>query len=142
MSVFSLSVKPNAAIWLLVTLLLSACSTAEPPTRPTVLISASPVVASATPVPTIAPGFVRFSGRLTDATTGQPIAGGCVVIATGGSCQPASPRTDADGRWSIDLPVNVDWDFNWAQPGYRTETRRLHSTAGEQIVDITLQPTG
>ena len=142
MSVFSWSVKPNVALSLVVTLLFGGCSTATPSTTPSASPSASAAIATATPRPTIAPGFVRFSGRLTDATTGKPIADGCVVIATGGSCQPASPRTDADGRWSIDLPVNVDWDFNWTMDGYRRETRRLHSTAGEQIVDIALQPAG
>ena len=139
MSVFS-SVKPNVAISLIVTLLLSGCSTAVPSTTPSVSPSASVAVASATPLPTIAVGFGRFSGRLTDASTGKPIADGCVVIATGGSCQPASPRTDTDGRWWIDLPVNVDWDFNWTMDGYRPETRRLHSAAGEQTIDIALQP--
>ena len=140
MIVFS-SVKPNVAISLAVTLLFGACSTATPSSAPSVPPSASAAVASATPLPTIAVGFGRFSGRLTDATTGKPIADGCVVIATGGSCQPASPRTDADGRWWIDLPVNVDWDFNWTRDGYRTETRKLHSSPGEQVVDIALQPT-
>ena len=138
MSVFSWSVKPNAAIWLGVTLLLGACSTAAVPNAPPV--SASPAVATATPLPPVAPGFTRFSGQLTDATTGRPIADGCVVIATGGSCQPASPRTDAEGRWSIDLPANIEWDFRWTMDGYRTENRRLHSTEGEQRVDIALQP--
>ena len=135
MSVFSWFLKPNAAIWLGVTLLLGACSTAALPAP-----SASLAVATATPLPSLAPGFTRFSGQLTDAATGRPIADGCVVIATGGSCQPASPRTDTEGRWSIDLPANIDWDFNWTGDGYRTETRRLHSTAGEQRVDVALQP--
>ena len=82
MSVYSWSVKPNAAIWLSVTLLLGACSTA-------VLPIAAPASASA-------------------------------AVAT------ASPRTDADGRWWIDRPTNVDWDLNWTRDGYLIETSRLH----------------
>lgn len=138
MSVFSWSVKPNAAVALIVTLLLGACSTAVTPSPAGP--SASPAAATATPLPTIAPNFGRFSGRLTDVTTGKPIADGCVVIATGGSCQPFSPRTDADGFWWIDLPVNVDWDFAWTKDGYQPEKKRLHSTPGEQAIPIALTP--
>lgn len=124
--------------------LLAACSVspaskASNVPSPTSSPTYTPV--SKTPLPTIAVGFGRFRGTVSDARTGEPLKDVCVVIATGGSCQPASPRTDVNGFWSIDLPENIEWDFAWTFDGYVTERKHLRSIAGEQVIDIPLEPT-
>lgn len=85
-------------------------------------------------------GFARFRGTVTDAATGRPLQDVCIVIATGGSCQPNSIRTDSAGFWWIDLPVNVEWDFAWTKDGYAPLKKHLTSTPGEDLVDVALQP--
>ncbi len=72
--------------------------------------------------------FVTISGRITDASTGQPIVGACVAItAPGGTCQPQFPRTDASGVYSITLPQNLTWTFNFVACDYRTVTRNVYT---------------
>lgn len=93
---------------------------------------------TSSPPPVRADGFARFRGTVTDAATGGPLEGVCVVIATEGSCQPASPRTDSAGSWWIDLPAGVQWDFAWTKDGYRAEKKRLTSRPGEEVIDIAL----
>ncbi len=70
--------------------------------------------------------------------TKKPLEAVCVVIATEGSCQPASPRTDSNGYWWIDLPANIDWDFAWTKDGYEPVKKRLVSRPGVQTIDLEL----
>lgn len=106
---------------------------------PTASASPSPYVTSSPPA-SIAPGFTRFDGTVTDSATGKPLADACVVIATGGSCQPASPRTDSNGFWWIELPSGVEWDFTWSKDGYAPSTKHLRSDPGEQKLEVALTP--
>ena len=127
--------RPGVSLLFAVALVLASCGTARPATP-----SGSPSVSPPSPLPTLASGFGRFQGTVSDALSGAALANVCVVIATDGSCQPASPRTDARGFWWIDLPSFVEWDFGWTKDGYQTVRRRLISPAGVQVVDIVLEP--
>ena len=95
--------------------------------------------------PTIAPGFARFEGHVID-ENGAGLADVCVIIATVGSCQPASPRTDAQGHWSIDLPSGSDpsgiaWDITFEKSGYQRQSLRVLSSPGPHTLDMKLVRT-
>lgn len=135
----------NVASRVRVTLLMAlACSIAFGcAAQPVGSSSGTPTAApylTASPPATIAPGFTRFDGVVTESGTGKPLADVCVVIATHGSCQPGSPRTDTSGFWWIELPTGVEWDFAWTKDGYAPLTQRLHSDPGEKRLDIVLNP--
>lgn len=86
--------------------------------------------------------FVTISGHITDATTGQPLVGACVAItAAGGTCQPQFPHTDVMGFYSISLPQNITWTFNFVACDYRTVTRNIVSDV-TKTVDQGLQYIG
>jgi hypothetical protein len=70
--------------------------------------------------------FVTISGKITDASTGQPLVGACVAItAAGGTCLPQFPHTDTSGNYSISLPQGITWTFNFVACDYRTVTRNI-----------------
>jgi hypothetical protein len=112
---------------------VSSVGSASSSPSPTRFVTASPPAI-------VADGFARVQGTVTDETTKKPLQDVCVVIATGGSCQPASPRTDSNGYWWIDLPANVDWDFAWTKDGYTPVKRHLGTRPGTQVIDIELVP--
>ena len=84
----------------------------------------------ATPLPPLARGFARLTGQVIDAQTGRGIAGACVSL---GPCTTVSTQTDANGRWTLDLPVGsgrLDWGLEFARIGYVTATLSVRSRTG------------
>lgn len=139
--------QDNGARWPRVTLVLAlawslvaACGPASGGPSPTSTSAAPAAYYTSSPPPERANGFERLKGTVTDASTGKPLRDACVVIATGGSCQPSSPRTDSAGFWWIDLPAGIEWDFAWTKDGYQTEKRHILTRAGEEVIDIALTP--
>jgi hypothetical protein len=124
---------------LLIALVALSC---EPATTPKASL---PEPTTGSPLPTIGEGNGRFIGRVTDAKTGKPIEGVCVIIAVGRACQPNFKRTDANGVWWVDLPVGPDgifWDVIFEKDGYQSERRRIKSQpgVGVQVVEVQLTP--
>ncbi len=74
---------------------------------------------------------------------GSAVAGADVVIATPERASIASARTDAEGRYQLDVPVPGGYLLTVTSPGFTT--RRLPVTvtaAGMKAVDVTLQIAG
>jgi hypothetical protein len=85
---------------------------------------ASPVAASATPqtseaaTATPSPTVWRLEGVVMD-EQGKPVEGVCVGLGPS-ICTDVNPRTDAKGRWYIDLPkAVVEYDFHFTKPGFQ-----------------------
>ena len=100
-------------------------ATAPPPTP-----TPSPTLRP-TPSPTVAPrpaNMARFTGRVIDSRTGRSISGVCVIVGVR-ECNERDVYTDANGRFTIDLPVGSNWDVNFGRTGYVTGYRRLVSSA-------------
>ena len=72
--------------------------------------------------------MARFTGRVLDSRTGRPITGVCVIVGVR-ECNERDVYTDANGRFTIDLPVGSTWDLNFGRTGYATGYRRLVSSA-------------
>jgi RNA polymerase sigma factor (sigma-70 family) len=113
-----------------------------------VLVGQAPGGAEEPPQP--AAGQGRVQGRVTAANTGQPVAGATVrVLIQGvpGKGAVAEARSDADGRYALDVPLghcNV-WGV-YAPAGYYTQDRKAFgavlTTAAEPhaVRDFVLQP--
>ena len=64
------------------------------------------------------------SGHVTDASTGAPLAGACVVIGPAIPCQPNFPHADATGFYTVDLPAaTLSWTFNFQNCDYATQAK-------------------
>ncbi len=72
----------------------------------------APVVPLVTPVPS---GYVRFHGRVFDATTGAPVPGVCIIIG------------------SLDCGADKPWDFGWQKIGFRPYATRLFSFGSNDV---------
>ena len=86
--------------------------------------SRAPAVAVATPepsespTPAPSPNLWRLDGVVVD-EEGKPVEGVCVGLGPA-ICTDVNPRTDAKGRWYIDLPkAVVDYDFHFTKPGFQ-----------------------
>jgi hypothetical protein len=66
----------------------------------------------------VAAGQTRYSGTVTDAANGAPIAGVCVYAGPPAGCPSPSLVTDAAGRWAIDFPSGFSFSFNFEHPAY------------------------
>ena len=66
----------------------------------------------------MAAGSTRYSGTVTDATTGAPIRGVCVYAGPPAGCPAPSVVTDAGGSWAIDFPSGFGFTFNFEHPAY------------------------
>lgn len=132
----------NVARLLAVTLVASLLTACGPGTTgPSAGTSASPAARlTASPPATVASGFGRLQGTVRDINTSRPVADACVVIATEGTCQPGSPRTDDNGFWWIDLPAGVDWDVSWQKTGYEIAKLRITTKPEVQTLDVQLKP--
>jgi hypothetical protein len=98
----------------------SAAPSATPTTTPP----------GATPLPPLARGFARLTGQVVDAQSGRGIPDACVSL---GPCMTVSTRTDANGRWTLDLPVGggrLDWGLEFTKAGYVTATLNVRSRTG------------
>jgi hypothetical protein len=87
------------------------------------------------PVP---PGFTRFGGRVTDATTGAPIAGVCVYPGPPTGCpKRGASKTDGWGIWAVDLPSGASWAFNFERDGFVDVLERKAGDAG--AIDVQME---
>ena len=96
--------------------------------------SRSPTPTSAICLSTVPRGLARLCGSVLDARTGRGIAGACVSL---GPCTDQSARTDPAGRWTFTLPVGngtLQWDLQFAAPGYRTSSFTQTSRQGRITV--------
>jgi len=72
------------------------------------VLSLSGALLNLTAAPAGAFTFIDIDGYVTDATTGQPLAGVCIILrASPDACMPTDKITDAAGHWSVGqaLPV-------------------------------------
>ena len=122
----------------------SASPSVGPTASPAVAVSGSPTATpkpTRTPIPTLADGFTRFKGTITDATTGTPVEDVCVIIGPPVDCQDNFPHSDEKGLWLADLPVasGLSWTFNFAKTGYELTIKKgVSSAPGEQTIDVQL----
>lgn len=86
-----------------------------------------------TATPPVAPaGFFRFTILVYDSSSGRPLADVCVIVGTI-NCGAPWTLTDANGRWSADVPVTsstTSWDVSFVKTGYATLRRTLRLAAG------------
>ena len=96
-----------------------------------------------TPLPPLARGFARLSGVVVDTSTGRGLPGACVSL---GPCTAGAPRTDANGRWTLDLPVGsggLNWGLEFAKASYTSSTLNVRSRTGYIFLPTQrLSPTG
>ncbi len=79
-----------------------------------------------------------LEGRVTDATTGEPLIGANVLVL---SVQTGT-TTDAEGRYRISLPRPGRYRVLFSFVGYQPETREaVLSGAGPVRLDVALTPT-
>ncbi|MBM4420093.1 MAG: hypothetical protein FJ034_00600 [Chloroflexi bacterium] len=115
---------------------------AAPTAVPTPVPFPSGAVAAANPVP---PGMQRFQGLVLALNTGAPIPGVCIAIGPRG-CVDLSPKTDASGTWTADLPVgggSLVREFCFTKSSYHPEYRS-HSPQKPitGLLNIHMRPTG
>ena len=78
------------------------------------------------------------SGHVTDASTGAPLAGACIVIGPAIPCQANFPHADATGFYTVDLPaVTLGWTFNFQNCDYATRSQS-RTISGNTTVDAAL----
>ena len=82
-------------------------------------------------------------GHVTDATTGAPIAGVCIIIGPPAACPPTAPITDANGDWTTQLINGSDWDVWYSKTGYMLvkQTIPASNTTDPYPLTIALTPT-
>lgn len=94
---------------LLVAVLLASCGPSGP---------AATTEAPESPTPAPLPTVWRLDGVVID-ESGKPIQGVCVGLGPA-VCTDTNPRTDAKGRWFIDLPkAAVDYEFHFTKAGFK-----------------------
>lgn len=88
--------------------------------------------------------MTRFTGVVTDASTGHPVPGVCVLIGAFPDCLENMPHTDEAGRWFVDLPIGSNgfsWTFHFVKDGYGLAiAKAVSDTPGQKTIDIALQP--
>lgn len=109
-----------------------------PSATPTPRASARP-----TPLPPLARGFARLIGQVIDTSTGRGLPGACVSL---GPCTAGAPRTDLNGRWTLDLPVGsggLNWGLEFAKDSYTASLLNVRSRTGYIFLPTQrLSPTG
>ena len=80
-----------------------------------------------------APGFARYSGKVTDAATAGPIAGVCVYAGPPAGCPSPNLNTDAQGNFAIDFPAGVTFLFNFEHPAYVAKLNQAGTTFAVQM---------
>ena len=102
---------------------------------PVTTVTATPE-ATDTATPTPNAQSWRLDGVVVD-EAGKPVEGVCVGLGPA-ICTDVNPRTDAKGRWFIDLPkVAVDYDFHFTKPGYKQFDMHVRAVT-PQTFQITL----
>lgn len=83
-------------------------------------------ISIATAQPASAFTFIDIDGFVTDATTGQPLAGVCIILrAAPDACLPTDKVTDAAGHWAVGqaLPVIGTQSVWYVKSGYIVGTQ-------------------
>jgi len=96
----------------------------------------APVVPLVTPVPS---GYVRFHGRVFDATTGAPVPGVCIIIGSL-DCGADKPHSDSLGYWEATVTLQPYWDFGWQKIGFRPYATRLFSFGSNDVPVQDIRP--
>ena len=103
------------------------------PTEPT-----EPSVPSPSPGPAERPsGFSGIRGKVTDADTGEPLAGARIKVVSGG--RPLVVEADLDGNYQIPLPPGR-YDLRVSVDLYRSRRIRLWARRGGTSLDVALKP--
>ncbi len=100
------------------------------------------VVALGAATPASALTIYTVNGHVTDATTGLPIAGVCIIIGPPAACPPTAPMTDASGNWTTQLISGADWDVWYSKTGYTLvkQTIPASNTTDPYVLTIALTP--
>ena len=90
------------------------------------------------------PGYGRLTVIVLDRATGRPVPEACVSFGsvtctniTAGELTALSYRTDANGRWSLDVPLGaptVSYDMLFFKLGYRVEVGKVTLRRGGSVV--------
>ena len=90
------------------------------------------------------PGYGRLTIIVLDRATLRPVADTCVSFGsltctniTAGDVTALSYRTDASGRWSLDVPLGaptVSYDMLFFKLGYRVDTQKVTLRRGGTVV--------
>jgi hypothetical protein len=90
------------------------------------------------------PGYGRLTIIVLDRATNRPVADTCVSFGsltctniTAGDVTALSYRTDANGRWSLDVPLGaptVSYDMLFFKLGYRVDTQKVTLRRGGTVV--------
>ena len=90
------------------------------------------------------PGYGRLTVIVLDSRTRQPIQDACVSFGslscttiTAGETTALSYRTDANGRWSLDVPLGaptVSYDMLFFKLGYRVDIEKVTLRRGGTVV--------
>ena len=91
------------------------------------------------------PSYGRLTVIVLDSATGAPIPGVCLVVGTG-DCSSGRPRTDANGRWTTDVPLaspTLVWDMLFVSASYAKYADHFALVQGQTVTRIVrLQRTG
>ncbi|MDP9245478.1 MAG: hypothetical protein M3O64_02395, partial [Chloroflexota bacterium] len=82
----------------------------------------------------VPPGFARLCGQVIDASTSKGLADACMSL---GPCSSQAIRTDANGRWSLTLPLgdgNLTWFLEFSKTGYATSKFTQSSRLGRTLI--------
>ena len=82
----------------------------------TVVLSLTIALSGAAPSAAIT--IYTVLGHVTDATTGAPIEGVCIIIGPPAACPPTAPMSNATGDWTTQLVSGADWDVWYSKTGY------------------------
>jgi len=90
------------------------------------------------------PGYGRLTVIVLDSRTRQPVPDACVSFGslscttiTAGETTALSYRTDANGRWSLDVPLGaptVSYDMMFFKLGYRVDLEKVTLRRGGTVV--------
>jgi len=90
------------------------------------------------------PGYGRLTVIVLDSRTRQPVQDACVSFGslscttiTAGETTALSYRTDANGRWSLDVPLGaptVSYDMLFFKLGYRVDIEKVTLRRGGTVV--------
>jgi len=82
-----------------------------------------------------------FTGRITDATTGEPVAGAAVSILTAGNLRVGEVATCSRGIYRTPGLAPGDYFLVFSGPGYAARSFSVTAEAGvETVVDVALEP--
>ena len=85
-------------------------------------------------------GTGRLQGVVTDAASGQPIAGATVTIALpSGSTAPIVTKTDSKGRWSALGLTSGQWNVDISAAGYETTKGSVNLSQGQMVPPLKTQ---